>query len=208
MLWANTPDIITFTQRFITMKTLEQYRDEFKQKKLITMPISGAIVWFFLGVLSFYLPPENMVLPLYIGTGSIFYLALLLSKFTGEKLLAKSADMNPFDKLFLYTVAMSLCGFSIAIPFGLENYSSLPLSIGIISGLMWLPITWIIGHNVGVLHTITRTVLIVIAWYMWPEIRFTTIPFIIVFVYSISITQLYLRHKKIHQSHAIQVAKI
>ncbi|WP_286234903.1 DUF7010 family protein [Thalassotalea sediminis] len=189
------------------MKTLEQYREEFKQKKLITMPLSGAIVWFLLGVLSFYLPSEQMVLPLYIGTGSIFYLALFLSKFTGEKLLAKSTDMNPFDKLFLYTVAMSLCGFSIAIPFGLENYSSLPLSIGIISGLMWLPITWIIGHNVGVLHTLLRTILIVIAWFMWPEIRFTTIPFIIVFVYGISITQLYLRHKKVHQLLTIQVAK-
>ena len=190
------------------MKTLEQYREEFKQKKLITMPISGTIVWFILGCLSLYLPAEKMVLPLYIGTGSIFYLALFLSRFTGEKLLVKSADMNPFDKLFLYTVAMSFCGFSIAIPFGLENYTSLPLSIGIISGLMWLPITWIINHNVGILHTLLRTTLIVIAWFMWPEIRFTTIPFIIVFVYAISLIQLHLRHKKIHQSIALNVAKV
>lgn len=171
------------------------------------MPIAGTIVWFLLGCLSFYLPAQKMVLPLYIGTGSIFYLALFLSKFTGEKLLVKSSEMNPFDKLFLYTVAMSFCGFSIAIPFGIENYNSLPLSIGIISGLMWLPISWTLGHNVGLVHTLLRTLLIVVAWYAWPEIRFTTIPFIIVFVYSISITQLYLRHKKVRQLSTLKVAK-
>ncbi|WP_419146889.1 DUF7010 family protein [Pseudoalteromonas 'SMAR'] len=187
------------------MKTLDHYRQEYKQKKLITMPIAGTIVWFLLGCLSLYLPEEKMVLPLYIGTGSIFYLALFLSKFTGEKLLVKSSEMNPFDKLFLYTVAMSFCGFAIAIPFGIENHTSLPLSIGIISGLMWLPISWTLEHSVGLIHTILRTLLIVAAWYVWPEIRFTAIPFLIVFVYGISITQLYLRHKKVHQSLTQQV---
>lgn len=71
-------------------KTLDQYRDEFKQKKLITMPLSGMIVWAILGITALFIPSQQMVLPIYIGTGSIFYLALLLSivyrgKITGKK---------------------------------------------------------------------------------------------------------------------------
>ncbi|MAG75493.1 MAG: hypothetical protein CL811_01930 [Colwelliaceae bacterium] len=188
------------------MKTLEQYREEFKQKKLMTMPLAGTIVWFILGCMALVLPQEKMVLPLYIGTGSIFYLALFLSKFTGEKLLVKSAEMNPFDKLFLYTMVMSLFCFSMAIPFGLQDYTSLPMTIGILTGLMWLPISWTIQHNVGIVHTTLRTLLIMVAWFAFPENRFVTIPFIIVFVYAISLVQLYLRHKKVHALLATPVA--
>ncbi len=182
-------------------KTLDQYREEYKRKKLITMPIAGTIVWFALGVLALFIPSSAMVLPLYIGTGSIFYLALFLSRFTGEKLLVKKEDRNPFDNLFLYTLGMSLFGFAIAIPFGIQDYTSLPLSIGIISGLMWLPLSWTLEHNVGAVHTVLRTVLIVIVWYLLPEHRFVTIPFVIVFVYSISLFQLVNRYRQVNHLH-------
>ncbi|WP_394201963.1 DUF7010 family protein [Shewanella waksmanii] len=178
-------------------KSLEQYREEYKQKKLITMPIAGAIVWLLLGITALVVPAKNMVLPVYIGTGCIFYLALFISRFTGEKLLVKKAQRNPFDTLFLYTLGMSWCAFAVAIPFGLENYTAVPMAIGIVSGLMWLPISWSLEHNVGIIHTVLRTVLIVIAWYVFPEQRFIVIPFVIVFVYAISLYQLLSRYQQV-----------
>lgn len=178
-------------------KSLEQYREEYKQKKLITMPIAGAIVWLLLGITALVVPAKNMVLPVYIGTGCIFYLALFISRFTGEKLLVKKDQRNPFDTLFLYTLGMSWCAFAVAIPFGLENYTAVPMAIGIVSGLMWLPISWSLEHNVGIIHTLFRTVLIVIAWYLFPEQRFIVIPFVIVFVYAISLYQLLSRYQQV-----------
>ncbi|WP_051484503.1 DUF7010 family protein [Shewanella waksmanii] len=178
-------------------KSLEQYREEYKQKKLITMPIAGAIVWLLLGITALVVPAKNMVLPVYIGTGCIFYLALFISRFTGEKLLVKKDQRNPFDTLFLYTLGMSWCAFAVAIPFGLENYTAVPMAIGIVSGLMWLPISWSLEHNVGIIHTLLRTVLIVIAWYLFPEQRFIVIPFVIVFVYAISLYQLLSRYQQV-----------
>ena len=59
----------------MTTKTLDQYREEYKQKKLITMPIAGTIIWLCLGIMALFVPAQTMVLPVYIGTGSIFYLA-------------------------------------------------------------------------------------------------------------------------------------
>jgi hypothetical protein len=177
-------------------KTLEQYRLAFKQKKLITMPLAGTIVWAILGVMAIFIPAKQMVLPFYIGTGSIFYLALFLSKFTGEKLIAKKGDMNPFDALFLYTVVMSLLCFAMAIPFSLQDYSSVPLTLGVLSGLMWLPISWIIEHKVGTFHALSRTIGVTFAWFAFPEQRFVIIPFVIVVIYLISIYILHGRWKK------------
>lgn len=88
---------------------------------------------------------------------------------------------------------MSLLCYAIALPFAAQDYSSIPLSIGVLSGLMWLPISWIIEHKVGTFHALTRTILITIAWVLWPEHRFTLIPCIIVFIYAVSIYMLYIR---------------
>lgn len=182
-----------FKESVMKDKTLEQYRTEFKQKKLITMPIAGTIVWAILGIMAMFIPAKQMVLPFYIGTGCIFYLALFLSKFTGEKLIAKKGEMNPFDALFLYTLVMSLLCFAMAIPFSLQDYTSVPLTIGILSGLMWLPISWIIEHKVGTFHALSRTIGVAFAWFAFPEQRFIAIPIVIVVIYLISIYFLHSR---------------
>lgn len=70
---------------------------------------------------------------IFIGTGSIVYLALFVSKFTGEDFLDKTKPKNEFDKLFFFTVAQALLAYSIAIPFFILDYSSLPMSVGILT---------------------------------------------------------------------------
>ncbi|MEL6720734.1 MAG: hypothetical protein AAFP82_18665 [Bacteroidota bacterium] len=67
------------------------------------------------------------------------------------------------------------------------DYSSLPMTVGILTGLMWLPFSWIIQHWSGIFHALTRTVLVVVLWYLLPEDRFVTIPFAIVLVYIVTI---------------------
>src|SRR5690606_15569713 len=101
--------------------------------------------------------------------------------------LDKNKPKNTFDKLFLLTVAQAVLVYSIAIPFFLTDYSSLPLTVGILSGLMWLPLTWIIDHWVGIFHAIARTLIVLILWYALPQHRFVAIPFAIVIIYMITI---------------------
>jgi len=114
---------------------------------------------------------------------------MFISRFTGENFLARGLR-NRFDVLFLLTVGMSLLVFAIAIPFFLVDYSSLPLSVGILTGLMWVPMSWLIRHWIGIGHAVARTGLIVAAWYAWPESRFVVIPVVIVAVYAVTIVVL------------------
>ena len=168
-------------------RSLDEQRMEYAQRRFLATPLAGAIIWTIIGIGGLFLPPTIEVWVLFIGTGSIVYLGMFLSKFTGEDFLDKSKPRNSFDSLFLYTVAMALLVFSIAIPFFLIEFSSLPLSVGILTGLMWIPHSWIIQHWIGIFHSVTRTLLVLAAWYLFPDSRFVVIPAVIVIIYIITI---------------------
>lgn len=170
-----------------SIRTLEQQKEEFKQKNLLASPIAGLIAWLAVAISGLIFPDSITVWVLFIATGSIVYLAMGISKFTGENYLDKSKPKNTFDNLFFLTVAQAILVYSIAIPFFIENYSSLPLTVGILTGLMWVPLTWIIDHWVGLFHSIVRTILILALWYLFPSDRFVAIPIAIVIIYIISI---------------------
>lgn len=168
-------------------RSLDQQREEFAGRRFLAMPLSGAIVWLVVAVASQLLPPLAVVWVLFIGTGSIVYLAMLISNFTGERFLDKSRPKNVFDTLLYYSLFASWLAFAIAIPFFQVDYTSLPLSVGILTCTMWVPFSWIIQHPVGLIHALARTGLIVIGWYLFPDQRFLVIPLIIVSIYLITI---------------------
>jgi hypothetical protein len=178
------------------MEPLEQQRNEFASRKFLATPVSGLLAWFLVGASGLFFPDRLTVWVLFIATGSIVYLALSISKFTGENFLDKTKPKNVFDGLFLFTVAQAVLIYAIAIPFFLTDYTSLPLTVGVLTGTMWLPFSWIIKHWVGIFHAVSRTLLIVLAWYIFPDQRFVVIPFTIVFIYIITIFILIKRTKK------------
>jgi len=168
-------------------RTLEEQRQEFTQRRLMAMPLAGTLVWFIIGLAGLFLPERTTVWVLYAGTGSIAYLGFFLSRFTGENLLDKNRPKNTFDKLFFISMAMALLVFSIALPFAAVDHTSLPMTVGILTGLMWMPLSWIINHPVGILHTVSRTVLVLALWYLLPDMRFVAIPAAIVAVYIVTL---------------------
>ena len=168
-------------------RTLEEQRVEFSNRKFLATPLAGLIIWLLIGIAGLFFPPKITVWVLYIGTGSIVYLGMFISRFTGENFLDKTKPKNTFDNLFLFTVGQAVLVYSIAIPFFIIDYTSLPMTIGILTGTMWMPFSWIIKHWVGVFHAVARTVLILLLWYLLPEHRFTSIPFAIVLMYVITI---------------------
>lgn len=170
------------------IRTLEEQKNEFKSRKLLATPIAGLLAWLVVGFAGIFLSPTGKVWVLFIATGSIVYLGMFLSKFTGEDFLDKNRPKNTFDNLFFLTVGQALLVYSIAIPFFLVDYSSLPLTVGILTGLMWLPVSWIIDHWVGVFHAVVRTALVLTLWYLMPQHRFVAIPFAIVGIYIVTVT--------------------
>ena len=168
-------------------RTLEEQRIEFSNRKFLATPLAGLLVWTLIGLSGLFLSKIIAVWTIFIGTGSIVYLGIFISKFTGENFLDKNKPKNEFDALFMFTVGEAVLVYSIAIPFFLLDYSSLPMSVGILTGLMWLPLSWIIKHWVGIFHTLSRTIVVLALWYLLPEQRFVAIPFAIVAIYIITL---------------------
>ena len=169
------------------VRSLDQQRTEFAQRTFLATPLAGMIAWSIIGMCGLFFSDFVAVWSIFIGTGSIVYIGMFLSKLTGENFLDRSKPKNEFDALFLFTVAQAVLVYSIAIPFFLVDYSSLPMTVGILTGLMWLPFSWIIKHWLGIFHALVRTGLILILWYSLPELRFIAIPFAITGVYIITI---------------------
>jgi hypothetical protein len=170
-------------------RTLSDLRAEFGRSRFLAMPIAGTVAWTAAGVLGGIFPPGAASIALFVCTGAIFPLGLLISRFTGEDLLGRTSQ-NELDRLFGLTILMANLVWGIALPFWMIEPSSLPLSAGILAGLMWVPFSWMIQHWVGLFHAIARTVLVVAAWFLFPGHRFTVIPAIIVSVYLVSIAAL------------------
>lgn len=180
----------------LDLSSLDAQREAFSRRRFLAMPLAGTIAWVVVGLAGLFASAQLATLVLYIATGSIFYLGMLISRFTGENFGARNKPKNAFDSLFLLTVAMALLVYAIAIPFALQDRSSLPLSIGILTGLMWLPFSWMARHWIGIAHALSRTLLILLCWYAFPEQRLTVIPAVIVLVYLFTIAVLELRWQR------------
>jgi len=70
-------------------RTLEEQRREFSNRKFLATPLAGMIVWLLIGISGILFPVRITVWVIYIGTGSIVYLGMLISRFTGENFLDK-----------------------------------------------------------------------------------------------------------------------
>lgn len=176
--------------------TLEQYRDEFSQRRFLAIPLAGALCWGLAGIVNLFVSGPAAAWVLFIATGSIVYVGMLLTRFTGEDFFNRTKPKNPFDALFMRCMIMALLVYSIAIPFFTIAPYSLPLSVGILTGLMWLPFSWIIQHWIGTAHVISRTLAIILAWYLCPEQSFSVIPAVIVCIYLFTICTLESRWRK------------
>jgi hypothetical protein len=173
---------------------LDQQHAAFLRHKFLAMPIAGTVAWAAIGIAGALLPVGAAAWALFIGTGMIFSLGVVVAKFTGEDLLGRESKGNFFDKVFFHAVGMAVMVYSIAIPFFLVEPTSLPMSVGILSGLMWIPFSALLNHWVGLFHGIARTVLLVFAHYAFPDLRFMLIPAIIVAIYLVTIVVLHRRH--------------
>lgn len=180
-----------------TTHSLDQQRESFSRRRFLAMPLAGTIAWTVVGLGSLVLSPTQTVWTLFIATGFIAYLGIFISKFTGEDFLDKTKPKNTFDSLFFHSVFMSLLVYAIAIPFFIVDYTSLPLTVGILAGLMWLPLSWIIQHWVGIFHSVSRTLLLVAVYYAFPNHRFIASSLVIVVIYIVTIIILEKRWRKI-----------
>lgn len=185
----------------MSSRTLEEQLIDYRRRRLLAMPLAGTIAWAVVAI-GAAVAPRYAFLILFAATGSIAYLGIALSKLTGEDFLDKSRPKNAFDSLFFHAAGMAILVYSIAIPFFLVDPSSLPLSVGILTGLMWVPVSWILQHWIGIGHAVARIALILAVHYAFPAQRYLVVPLVIVAVYLVTIAVLEQRWRAANASGA------
>ncbi len=171
------------------MLSMNEVRQDFERStnKSMSMPIAGCITWIIISVLGFILPFKESIYAMLFGTGIIFPIALLVGRIRKESIVDNE---NPFARLMGACVVMVNLLWAVHIPLVIYAPEFVPLTLGIGLGMHWIVYSWIIQHNVGIIHSITRSVLVLAMWVIFPEYRVTAVGLAISFVYIISLFQM------------------
>src|SRR5256886_17531567 len=113
------------------LRSLDEQRAEYARRRGLAMPLAGSIVWTLIGIAGAFLPPILAVRSLFIGTGFIAFLGMMLSRVTGENFPDQNKPKNVFDSLFFHCLAIALLVYGIPLPLFRVHSPPLPLSDGI-----------------------------------------------------------------------------
>ena len=158
----------------------------------LSLPVAGAIVWAVVGAAALFLPERTATFVLLFGTGAIFPLALALARPLGERVLNNT---SPLAKLMAVSVLMVNLLWALHLTLLLDAPEYMPLTISIGLGLHWVVVSWVVGHRVGLVHAIGRTMLVTSAWWFLPDWRITAVAAAVVVAYGYSIVELSRRQR-------------
>ena len=169
--------------------TLAELRADFLRSgnRFLAMPSAGAVAWLAAGCFGVMLPEGRSDVALAICCALITPLAFVFARFFDEELVGGANDLG---RLMGRSMLLTNLFWAVAVPFWWLDHSSLPLTAGIILGLQWIVLGWIIQHWIGLAHAVTRTLLVVAAWCLFPEHRFVAVPAVIVALYALAIVVL------------------
>ena len=183
----------------MTTASLDQQLATYRQRRFLAMPLAGAIAWLLVLAAGQWLDARWHLLSLFVLTGCIAYLGMALSKLTGEDFLAKERPKNRFDALFMLCVGQALLAYAIAIPVAFKDPASAPYTVAMLTGFMWLPCAWLMGHWIAAFHAVARTLLLLAAWLLAPQEGYLWAPLIVLAMYGLTIAVLERRWAGLHQ---------
>lgn len=161
----------------------------------IALPAAGLLYWAMLGLAGYWLKPGQWMLLAFATSGLIFPLSLLLRKPLRADILAKSPLASVIGPALL---SMMLSWPIIIVTSGIDKALA-PLTLAIGMSLHWPVIGWLFGSRVCGIHAICRAVLVTFLWYVFPNDRFTLIPFAVATLYGLTIAGLKLEVSKARQ---------
>lgn len=169
--------------------SIEMLRADYEAQagRSLALPIAGATVWAIVAVAGLILPNRPATLFLLFATGAMFPLALVLSRLLGERLLDNT---SPLAKLMGLSVLMVNLLWALHLTAVFDAPAYVPLTIGIGLGLHWVTFSWVIGHPVGVVHAVARTLLVTAAWWLFSDARIAAVAAAVVIAYLYSIVVL------------------
>lgn len=147
----------------------------------LALALAGAFVWAAVGIATLFLSTSTANLVLMFATGAVFPLGVVIAHRLGERLLDNPSVLAGLMARCVVMVnllwAVHLSVFALAP-------SYLPLTLGIGLGLHWVVFGWIIGHPLGLIHAIARTLSVTVAWWLVPDHRISAVAAAVVVSYG------------------------
>lgn len=175
------------------MSPLAALRADFdsRSKGSLSMPIAGLLVWLVIAGLGLVLEYKQAIMALVFGTGAIFPIAMLISRWRGEQLLNND---NPLAKLMGTCVVMVNLLWAVHIALLMKAPEFVPLSLGVALGLHWMVYSWIIGHPLGYIHAVVRTLGLLAVFAMGtPRYLVAASAVVVAIAYTITLIQMLMR---------------
>lgn len=152
----------------------------------ISLPAAGALYWLALGLAGFYLDQSHWTYAALFGSGLIFPLGLLLSKPLKANLMVQS----PLGSLFFPAFMSMFLSYPVSMTAAYYNVSIAPLAFSIGMSLHWPVIGWMYGSRICYVHALARAILVTACWFVFPDHRFTLIPFVVATLYLMTVAGL------------------
>src|SRR5690625_2025294 len=166
--------------------TLEELKKDLivDAKKGYPFLLAGALYWLVMGGLSFFIEDRQLLSLCYlIGSGSIFPLAIAISKMLHANILSQ----NPLG--VLGGIVGGIQGFYILIwiIIYIEHYELISMAIGILGASHFLPYFWIYKSKTYLFFTILMAASSFVFGYILIDQAFLTLPFLLAIIYLIAV---------------------
>jgi len=170
--------------------TLAEMRADFleQRKGCLSLPITGCIVWSLAAIASVCVSHDRANLALIACYFLLIPISIAIARLRGER-IAGGAD-NPLLRLAGQCRLMVTLLWAVHLPLLLFAPEFFALSMAVGYGMHWIVFSWTVGHPVGLVHALLRTLLVVTAWFLFPENRVGAISIAVVIAYVVSVWQL------------------
>jgi hypothetical protein len=170
----------------LALQTLRADFDRHAGRSL-ALPTAGAIVWAVVAIAGLVLPVRTATFVLLFGSGAIFPIGLALASALRERLMD---NPSPLAGLMGRSVLMVNLLWAVHLTLLVTGTTAVPLTLAIGLGLHWVVFSWIVGHPVGLVHAVLRTVLVTAAWWAFPDARVAAVATAVLLAYAYAIVVL------------------
>ncbi len=134
------------------------------------MPVAGMIFWAIIGVVSYYIEPNQLSMVVLVGSGMIFPFGIMIDRLTGKKLKISQTG-NPVLRLFMQSLGLVVLVWPLVIiaANAAQNPDIVVLGGAILMGIIWIPFGWASDDPVGLEHAIGRAAASYAAYLLAPE---------------------------------------
>jgi hypothetical protein len=142
--------------------------------------LAGTLYWLVMGVLGFFIESQQQLALCYvISTGSIFPMAIVISKIQKINILSK----NPLGVIGGIIGGIQAFYIPVWVIIYIEKFELIPMAIGILGASHFLPYSWIYKSKSYVIFTITMALISFIFGYVIIGQAFSLLPFLLAALY-------------------------